>query len=214
MLFLQNHDQIGNRAFGERLTSLADPHALEAAIALQLLAPQIPLLFMGEETASETPFLFFTDHNEDWPTRCAKGAGGSFRVSRRSPIQASSRNCPIRTPSKRWNARRNSVARPDFAARRQRLYAQLLQIRRTEIVPRLDGARAIDACALGAAAVIGQWRMGDGARLALASNLGSVAVRLPPLSGRVLFASSPQAGKAALAGELPAHCTVAVFEPS
>ena len=62
VLFLQNHDQIGNRAFGERLTALADPAALEAAIALLLLCPQIPLLFMGEEDASRTPFLFFTDH--------------------------------------------------------------------------------------------------------------------------------------------------------
>ena len=48
VLFLQNHDQIGNRALGERLTVLADPTALEAAIALVLLCPQIPLLFMGE----------------------------------------------------------------------------------------------------------------------------------------------------------------------
>src|ERR1700761_2123013 len=65
VLFLQNHDQIGNRAFGERLTSLASPAALEAAIALQMLCPQIPLLFMGEEVASTTPFLFFTDHNSE-----------------------------------------------------------------------------------------------------------------------------------------------------
>ncbi len=62
VLFLQNHDQVGNRAFGERLTTLADPAALEAAIAAQLLCPQIPMLFMGEEMASPTPFLFFTDH--------------------------------------------------------------------------------------------------------------------------------------------------------
>ena len=60
---LQNHDQIGNRAFGERLTTLADKPALEAAIALLLLAPQIPMIFMGEETGSTEPFLFFTDHH-------------------------------------------------------------------------------------------------------------------------------------------------------
>ena len=62
VLFLQNHDQIGNRAFGERLTRLAHPEALEAAIALLLLCPQIPLLFMGEEGASTSPFLYFTEH--------------------------------------------------------------------------------------------------------------------------------------------------------
>ena len=64
VICLQNHDQIGNRAMGERLTQLADPQALRAATALLLLSPQIPLLFMGEEYGSTTPFLFFTDHNE------------------------------------------------------------------------------------------------------------------------------------------------------
>jgi maltooligosyltrehalose trehalohydrolase len=62
VFFLQNHDQTGNRAFGERLTVLADPAALRAAQALQLLTPHIPLLFMGEESASTTPFLYFTSH--------------------------------------------------------------------------------------------------------------------------------------------------------
>ncbi|MEL2255946.1 malto-oligosyltrehalose trehalohydrolase, partial [Klebsiella pneumoniae] len=60
--FLQNHDQVGNRAFGERLSVLAEPQALRLAIAMQLLAPMIPLLFMGEECAAREPFLYFTDH--------------------------------------------------------------------------------------------------------------------------------------------------------
>ncbi|HEY5226002.1 MAG TPA: malto-oligosyltrehalose trehalohydrolase, partial [Methylovirgula sp.] len=68
VLFLQNHDQIGNRAFGDRLSVLSDPAALEAAIALQLLAPHIPLIFMGEEQASQTPFLFFADYDDDLAT--------------------------------------------------------------------------------------------------------------------------------------------------
>jgi maltooligosyltrehalose trehalohydrolase len=63
--FLQNHDQIGNRARGERLTEIAPPAALEAAQALLLLAPQIPMLFMGEEWWSTAPFLFFCDFDED-----------------------------------------------------------------------------------------------------------------------------------------------------
>ncbi|WP_306286175.1 malto-oligosyltrehalose trehalohydrolase [Sphingomonas sp. Ant20] len=63
--FLQNHDQIGNRALGERLTLLTDHARLRAATALLLLCPQIPLLFMGDETGSETPFLFFTDFHDE-----------------------------------------------------------------------------------------------------------------------------------------------------
>ena len=78
VLFLQNHDQIGNRAFGERLTALANPKALEAAIALQLLCPQIPLLFMGEETGEQSPFLFFTDHNAELAKAVREGRRREF----------------------------------------------------------------------------------------------------------------------------------------
>jgi maltooligosyltrehalose trehalohydrolase len=59
--FLQNHDQIGNRAFGERLLSLSNDRALKALSAIQLLAPSPPLLFMGEEWGCKQPFLFFCD---------------------------------------------------------------------------------------------------------------------------------------------------------
>ncbi|HEX3971217.1 MAG TPA: malto-oligosyltrehalose trehalohydrolase, partial [Stellaceae bacterium] len=63
--FLQNHDQVGNRAFGERLISLVPREALKAAIAIQLLAPSPPLLFMGEEVGATMPFLFFCDFTGD-----------------------------------------------------------------------------------------------------------------------------------------------------
>ena len=78
VLFLQNHDQIGNRALGERLTVLADPTALEAVITLQMLCPQIPLMFIGEEQASRTPFLFFTDHNPDLAKAVREGRRREF----------------------------------------------------------------------------------------------------------------------------------------
>jgi len=63
--FLQNHDQIGNRAYGERLTALAAPERLELARAGLLLSPQVPLLFMGEEWGAQNPFLFFVDFSGD-----------------------------------------------------------------------------------------------------------------------------------------------------
>jgi malto-oligosyltrehalose trehalohydrolase len=78
VLFLQNHDQIGNRAFGERLTLLADARALEAATALLLLCPQIPLLFMGEEFGSVSPFFFFTDHNQELAKAVREGRRKEF----------------------------------------------------------------------------------------------------------------------------------------
>ncbi len=60
--FLQNHDQIGNRAFGERLVSLAENDQLRVMTAMLMLSPQIPLLFMGEEYGETQPFLFFADY--------------------------------------------------------------------------------------------------------------------------------------------------------
>ena len=103
--FLQNHDQIGNRAFGERLTALAKPAALEAAIALQLLCPQIPLLFMGEELGSISPFQFFTDHTRISPRPCAKGAGANSPAFRNSQIRRGWRKFPIPTRSAPLSAR-------------------------------------------------------------------------------------------------------------
>jgi maltooligosyltrehalose trehalohydrolase len=60
----QNHDQIGNRAFGERLSMLLPPPQLKAVAALTLLSPFVPLLFQGEEWGAQTPFLYFTDHQD------------------------------------------------------------------------------------------------------------------------------------------------------
>jgi maltooligosyltrehalose trehalohydrolase len=62
VFFLQNHDQVGNRALGERLHQQVEPAAFRAATVLLLCAPQSPLLFMGQEWAAPEPFLFFTDH--------------------------------------------------------------------------------------------------------------------------------------------------------
>ena len=60
----QNHDQIGNRAQGERLSSLLETEALKAVAALTLLSPFVPMLFQGEEWGASTPFLYFTDHQD------------------------------------------------------------------------------------------------------------------------------------------------------
>jgi maltooligosyltrehalose trehalohydrolase len=60
----QNHDQIGNRAQGERLSGLLELAPLKAIAALTLLSPFVPLLFQGEEWGASTPFLYFTDHQD------------------------------------------------------------------------------------------------------------------------------------------------------
>jgi malto-oligosyltrehalose trehalohydrolase len=76
--FLQNHDQVGNRAFGERLHALAEGDALRLASAIVLLAPSPPLLFMGEEWGATTPFLFFADWHGDLRTAVQRGREREF----------------------------------------------------------------------------------------------------------------------------------------
>jgi maltooligosyltrehalose trehalohydrolase len=63
--YLQNHDQVGNRALGERISQLVPPEAVRAAAAIVLLGPFVPLIFAGEEWAASSPFLYFTDHKDE-----------------------------------------------------------------------------------------------------------------------------------------------------
>src|SRR5690606_14506433 len=64
LAYVQNHDQIGNRAIGDRLAANLGPDKLKLAAALHLLSPFVPMLFMGEEWGSRRPFQYFTDHTE------------------------------------------------------------------------------------------------------------------------------------------------------
>jgi len=211
VLFLQNHDQIGNRALGERLTALADPAALEAAIALVLLCPQIPLLFMGEETASRSPFLFFTDHNEELANAVREGRRREF-ASFASFLARQGETLPDPNAVETFE---QSIPQPDpeRGTAREELYRKLLTVRRTELVPRLAGARAVDAKAIGPAAVLARWRMSDGAVLTLAANLGEAPARLPAPAGRVLFETMVGGAKSLQNGTLPPRTTVALLEP-
>ena len=76
---ISNHDQVGNRAFGERLRHLISPAAFRAASALLLLAPYTPLVFMGQEWAASSPFQYFTDHNADLGHKVIIGRRREFR---------------------------------------------------------------------------------------------------------------------------------------
>lgn len=75
---ISNHDQVGNRAFGERLHQLTTPAAYRAACALLLLAPATPMLFMGQEWGAETPFQYFTNHNDELGRLVTEGRRKEF----------------------------------------------------------------------------------------------------------------------------------------
>jgi 1,4-alpha-glucan branching enzyme len=212
VLFLQNHDQIGNRALGERLTTLAEPLALEAAIALQLLCPQIPLLFMGEETASTTPFFFFTDHNEELAKAVREGRRREFAGFAQFSDPKLLNQMPDPNAAETFDGSKPIADRTN-ARHRQQLYRTLLALRRAEIVPRLADTRAHDAEAVGPAAVTAHWRMGDASTLILASNLGPEPTAIPQLQDRVLFATSHRAQESARHGRLEPYSTIALLAP-
>jgi maltooligosyltrehalose trehalohydrolase len=79
VICLQNHDQVGNRALGDRLHHGVDPAVWRAAVALLLTAPMTPLLFMGQEWSATSPFLFFTDFEPALGAAVAEGRRREFR---------------------------------------------------------------------------------------------------------------------------------------
>src|SRR5262249_37417149 len=143
--FLQNHDQIGNRPLGDRLTMVAPHDALEAAIALQLLAPGIPLLFMGEEQESRTPFQFFTDYTGDLARAVRDGRRSEFKTFKGFGAQ------DIPDPNDSATFERSRIAPGEHPTS---LYRRLLALRHLAIVPRLPGCRPLDATAIGPGAVV------------------------------------------------------------
>lgn len=193
VLFLQNHDQIGNRAFGERLISLAKPDTLRAAMALLLLSPMIPMLFMGEEWGSRKPFFFFTDHHGELADAVREGRRNEFaefsefadpKIRQRIPdpnaASTFEASCPDTTS-------KDEPRHGEWLA----LHRQLLSIRHNEIVPRLPGSSFLGASALGEAAALACWKLGDGSVLRLELNLGDheVCIGQEP-EAKLLFASS------------------------
>ncbi|HZZ89278.1 MAG TPA: DUF3459 domain-containing protein, partial [Caulobacteraceae bacterium] len=188
---LQNHDQIGNRALGERLTVLADPAALKAALSLVLLAPHTPMLFMGEETGSQTPFLYFTDHGPALAEAVREGRRREFAPFPEFADPARRAMIPDPNAPETFEA---SKPQPGPNADEWRtLCRDLLALRAAQIAPYLDDAQSIAAVAFGPKAVAGRWRLRGGRMLTLAANLDTRAeASLPwPLGEPNLWITGP-----------------------
>lgn len=209
VLFLQNHDQIGNRPFGDRLTSQVEPALLEAAIALQILSPHVPMIFMGEEEATTSPFLYFTDHTGDLADAVREGRRREFAGFKGFAPGEGTASIP--DPNEPGTFERSRLI-PDaeHGPARRRLYRKLLEIRRESLTPRLSGARAVGASAIEPSSVVVRWTLGDGATLVLASNLGKAAAAIEAVDGEVLFESRPGSAAAARGGRLESATTVAL----
>ncbi|SET28675.1 MULTISPECIES: malto-oligosyltrehalose trehalohydrolase [unclassified Pseudomonas] len=187
--FLQNHDQIGNRALGERLHQLCSPQALKAATALLLLSPMIPLMFMGDESNAREPFLFFTDHHGELAEAVREGRRNEFKDF--AAFQDPERRERIPDPNALTTFLQTT---PSFHENEHtELYRQLLSLRHGHIVPHLPGSVALGAEVLAEGAVSARWRLGNGSLLQIDLNLSANPLD-QPATAPVLFETPANAG--------------------
>ena len=198
--FLQNHDHVGNQPLGTRLSAHAIEPALHAGVAIILLSPQIPLLFMGEEWASAEPFLFFCDFEPNLADAVREGRRREFSQYPEFRDAAARERIPdpaLPSTFERSKLDWTGPTRPAHAVWLAR-YQRLLAIRSREIVPRLKGiaGSAGHYRVLGANSVAVEWRMGDGSTLGLIANFGGEPVHAAEVEqgGRILYCSGETPG--------------------
>jgi maltooligosyltrehalose trehalohydrolase len=165
--FDQTHDQVGNRAFGERLDALAARDAVEAALGCVLLAPQVPMLFMGEESAARTPFQYFCDFGAELAAAVTRGRRAEFE-------RFASFAQEIPDPNDVQTFFRSKL---DWSARdpaRLALVRELLSLRRRYLLPRLAGTRS-GTYSVRDGTLNVAWPLDGGARWALAYRSGGGA---------------------------------------
>jgi malto-oligosyltrehalose trehalohydrolase len=193
--FIQNHDQIGNRAFGDRLNAFAPAEAVRAVAAAYLLLPQVPMLFMGEEWAAAQPFPFFCDFGPELADAVRKGRREEFArfpefrdPEKRERIPDPLADATFASAKLRWD----DTARAPHAEW-LRWYRRILSVRHAEIIPRLTSIAeggAYDIAGDGAVTV--RWRFAGGT-LHLAANLSATARDLPR-PGRTIWQEGEAGG--------------------
>ena len=211
--FAQNHDQTGNRALGERLAALADPELLRALTACLLLSPQVPLLFMGEEFAATTPFLFFCDFGPELAQAVTRGRREEFarfaRFGDATVVPDPNAGATFEASKLDWRDAATGVGRAWLA-----FYRECLMRRHRHVVPLLDGIRHGGTFDVDGALLRITWTGDSAMRLHLIANLARemrVGVAVP--SGDAVFASdgTPMPGTV---GTLPRYAVVFVVERS
>ena len=174
--FLQNHDQIGNRPLGDRLAAHVHEAALTAALAITLLAPMPPLLFMGEEWGSTQQFPFFCDFHGALADAVRKGRREEFKsayaeLSDKVPDPLD--ETTFRSAALDWDARMTLDGRKRLA-----LVRDLLTTRQREIVPQLTGAK-FGAARCEQGILIANWVLRHGKTLRMFANLADAGAELP-----------------------------------
>jgi malto-oligosyltrehalose trehalohydrolase len=190
--FIQNHDQVGNRAFGDRLTTLVSADALRAVAAVYLLLPQVPMLFIGEEWGATQPFPFFCDFGGDLADAIRKGRREEFARFPEFHDPAMRERIPDPLSEETFASAKlawQDVAREPHAGRLD-WYRRILAVRHQHIIPHLSHIRSGGRFeVLGDGAVVVRWALAESDQhLVLAANLSAgVRERFPPASGRILW---------------------------
>lgn len=212
VLFLQNHDQIGNRALGERLRCLTDDRDLRAAMVLVAFSPMIPLFFMGEEWGCRTPFYYFTDYDGELAAMVREGRRAEFAhfSSFSDPEQRA--RIPDPNALDTYAASLPRSEESEQALDWRRWFAGLLQWRRRHLIPHLAASCALGCERLHEKALWARWRLGDGHHWSIALNLSDRDTPLPRDSATSVIWIEPQDAMDALdRGVLQAHTAVVLF---
>ncbi|UMY19179.1 malto-oligosyltrehalose trehalohydrolase [Methylobacterium organophilum] len=189
--FLQNHDQVGNRALGERLSHLADSGKLALARAGLLLAPQIPMLWMGEEWSASAPFLFFVDFAPDEELNKAVREGRRREFKSFAAFADDTSVIPDPTEEKTftdskiyWDEAETGLHRAVWADTRN-----LIQIRHQTVVPLTkSGFRGAEAHVPAPGVVDCTWRFEAGT-LRFVANVGDGEYAADRAGGQVIWSS-------------------------
>jgi malto-oligosyltrehalose trehalohydrolase len=201
--FLQNHDQTGNRAFGDRLITLADHRMVDALTSILCLSPHIPLFFMGEEWGETRPFCFFTDFHGELAEAVRDGRRREFMHFAAFSDESDVAHIPDPNALSTFEASKIDWAHrdtPDGQAALGRL-RDLLGMRRAEVVPHLvrAGGNAGQVMHVGEGEIAVDWQLGQ--RLwQLRANLSDEGRALPGARGREVYRS----GEGATADAPPA----------
>jgi 1,4-alpha-glucan branching enzyme len=189
--FLQDHDQIGNRALGERLCALVPPAPLRLAVICMLLAPSIPMLFMGEEFAATSPFLFFCNFGPELADKVVLGRRQEFAAFERFRTAQAQASIPDPGAQETFSASKlnwGELVQPAHGGWHT-LYSHLLELRRRHIVPHLAGESGKGRFAVDGTVLAVDWTLGDRTRLHLRANFsGKPGIGVPACAGAVLFA--------------------------
>jgi maltooligosyltrehalose trehalohydrolase len=187
--FLQNHDIVGNRAFGDRIQTFSEGRLLTAAYVCLLLTPQVPLLFMGEEFAASAPFLFFCDFGPDLGAAVSEGRRREFKRFAAFGDDSAAARIPDPGAPATFAASKLNWKERDGEAHRERLelIRMLLGLRRRYLMPHLACTAHGGSFKVEESLLRVDWELGNFVRWTVLANFGPGGLDAPLPAGRAVF---------------------------